>query len=652
MAKQLIPNENELKIRRMVAFFGFLLILIGQYLVLAIPVIGEKLPPPTIFLSVAGVIVFMLSFFIPVSPALQAKIGRVSIPQPVFWVVTAVIFSALTAFSMLLFMKHGQIIYIPVLITWFAGGAFYIFAFRGDMPTFARITSWIKEHRTELIIVGGITLLAAFFRLYQLGNYPRVIDGDEGLMGEFAKSTISGVYANPFALWENFGGLYLQAVYLAIQVFGATPFALRILPAISGILAIPAFYLFSRQIAGKRVAMISAFLLAVSNAHINFSRIGAVGYIHATWLVPLELYLLLAGLEKRKSWMAATGGVLLAIHFSIYLTSQLIVGLILVFMLITLIFMRGWFLPKVRQAAAFWGGFAILILPEFFYILQKPNEFLDRLNQNGSIQTGWLAQTVASTGQSIVQVLAGRVLHAFLSLIYYPATDYYGSSLPLLTIFVAIFFLAGLGIVLLRMRNPGMLLLNGYFWAAPLSIGIFAIPVSADSYRMMIAIPPALLLAAIAIDEFMESIGAGWRRARSIYVFITGSLLLSIAVFGLWVYFSNDIGQCRYVDPTSRFASYLGANAKSAEKGSPIILLSDNIYFYGSHASATFLSGGRTITNMPERIDNWQGTTGDTVIASPNRISELDTWIHTHPGGQTNFVYDCNTLILLSYHLP
>jgi hypothetical protein len=82
------------------------------------------------------------------------------------------------------------------------------------------------------------------------------------------------------------------------------------------------------------------------------------------------------------------------------------------------------------------------------------------------------------------------------------------------------------------------------------------------------------------------------------------------------------------------------------------MLLSDSVYFYGSHASATFLSGGRTITNMPEPIENWQGTAGDTVIASPNRIPELETWIHAHPGGQTKFVDDCNTLILLSYHLP
>ena len=634
MANSTIPDKYTPTIRAVFSLLGILLILIGQYLTFAAPVASDQLPPATIFFSVAGVAVFMLGFLIRVGPAFQARIERIKIPQKALWIATAVLFSALTVFSMLLFMKYGKTIYIPVIITWFASGILYIYAFRDQFPSLTSIKMWAKAHRTELLIQGGITFLAAFLRLYQLGVYPRVIDGDEGLLGEFAKATSAGELANPFALWENFGSLYLQAVNLCIRIFGANAFALRILPAISGILAIPALYLFARQITSKRIAMISAFLLAVSNAQINYSRIGAVGYIHDTWLVPLELTLLLAGMEKRKSWMAAAGGVLLAIHYSVYLTSQLITGLILAFMLIALIFMRGWFLP------------------ELFYAIRTPNEFFNRLIQNGAFQTGWVAETVSASGQSTIQVLAGRVLHVFLSLIYYPAQAYYGSSIPLLTVFGAVLFLAGLGIALVRVRTPGMLLLNGYFWAPTLSIGILSIPPSAETYRILIAIPAVFLLAAIALDALLESVGASWKRAPRIYGFITGGVLLSITAFGIWVYFGDFIGQCRHVDPPSRFASYLGTNAATFEEGSPIYLLSDEGFFYGSHASATFLSAGREIVNMPDPIDTWQAKTGNTVIANPNRIAELETWIQSHPGGQTKFVYDCSKLILLSYHLP
>ena len=642
MAKRRAPNEGGLSLWQIVAGLGMLLVVIGQLFIFAAPVSGDQWPPPTSFLSLAGVILFMIGFFIQARPAGQAGMGRRPIPPPVFWIVTAAIFAAITILSLQLFSRRDSITYIPVLITWFASGAFYVFAFRESLPPRERILAWLRDHRTELFVLGGITLLAAVVRLYGLGLYPRIIDGDEGLLGMFAQTTTSGPYANPFALWENFGVLYLQGVYLSIRIFGANAFALRILPALSGIAAIPALYLFSRQIAGKRVALLSACLLAISHTHIHFSRIGSVGYIHSTWLVPLELFLLLAGLEKRKSWMTAAGGVLLAVHFSVYLTSQVVVGLVLAFMLIALIFMRRWFLPAIRQAAAFWGGFVLMILPEASYIVGHPNEFFDRLVNSGTFQTGWLEQTMAATGQSAVGVLAGRVVHAFLSLIYYPAWDFYGSSIPMLTLFSAVFFLLGLGIALLRVRRPGMLLVNGYFWAPTLAIGILSIPPSADSYRMLIVLPAALLLTAVAVDETLEMIGAGWSRARSVYIFVTSGLLIGLVMINLWAYFGDFVGQCRYGgDLAGRFAAYLGDYAQSAQQGSQVYLLSDDVFLYGTHASATFLSGGRTITNVPEPIEGWPGVAGDTVIASPDRIEELQTWIHAHPGGQTEYVYDC-----------
>ncbi len=647
------PNENVLKIRRVVAILGILLIIIGQFLVYTIPVKGDQLPPPKAFISLVGLAIFLLSFFIPVKPALQAKVGRINIPPSALWILAAIVLSALTVYSMLLFYRSSQITYIPVLTTWFTAGLFFIFAFRGKGLTLAQVGQWVKSHRTELIIVGALTLLAAVLRFSQLGTYPRVLDGDEGLMGLFAQSTVSGDYANPFALWENFGALYLQAINFVFKVFGVTPFALRFLPAISGTLAIPCLYLFSRLVAGKRVAAISSFLLAVSHAHIHFSRIASVGYIHSTWLVPLELYLLLSGLEKKQSWRTAAGGVILAVHFCVYLTSQIVVGLVFALMLILLVLMRRWFLSVIRQVAAFWGGFAIMILPEMVIAFLKPLDFFDRLNQNGTFQSGWLAQTMANTGQGAVQILAGRVLHTFLSLIYYPARDFYGSPIPMLTLFTAVFFLMGLGIALLRVRSRGMLLLNGYFWAPLLAIGLFSIPPSADSYRVLIVLPPALLLAAIAIDGTFELIGLGWRRARTAYAFLTAILLVGLAAFNLWAYFGDFVGQCRYGgDLTGRFASYLGSYAKSVDPGSSLYLLSDVTYFYGSHASTDFLSGSRQITNIPDPVNSWQGITGDTLVANPARIAELDTWIRAHPGGRTTYIRDCKKLILESYTLP
>jgi hypothetical protein len=133
-------------------------------------------------------------------------------------------------------------------------------------------------------------------------------------------------------------------------------------------------------------------------------------------------------------------------HFSVYLTAQVVSALVLVYMLIAFLFYRAWFKPRLRQAAVFWGGFLITVLPEAVYILKTPNEFLNRISADGTFQSGWLASNVQITGHSAVQILVERIVHAFLSLIYYPAFDFYGSPPPKLSMVSATLFLAGVGI--------------------------------------------------------------------------------------------------------------------------------------------------------------------------------------------------------------
>ena len=136
---------------------------------------------------------------------------------------------------------------------------------------------------------------------------------------------------------------------------------------------------------------------------------------------------------------------------------------------------------------------------------------------------------------------------------------------------------------------------------------------------MLIVLPAALLVSAVAVDETLEMIGAGWSRARSVYMFVTSGLLIGLVMINLWAYYGDFVGQCRYGgDLAGRFAAYLGDYAQSAQQGSQVYLLSDDVFLYGTHASATFLSGGRTITNVPEPIEGWPGVAGDTVSASPD----------------------------------
>lgn len=640
-------------IRRAIAFVGIMCILISQFLIFSQPVDHTIVFPPYTWLAISGVIIFSLSWFIKPSPILDRTTSWFLFRDRVFWLFVAFAMSGLVTFAIVNLTLFARINYIPVVTLWLFSACAYLYVCWNREVSLAAIWAWIKQNRNELLSVLGVTLLAAGFRFYRLGGIPRIVDGDEGLIGLFAQTTTSGELANPFALWENFGAMYLQLINTSIGLFGVNAFALRLLPAIGGTLAIPSIYLLARWIGGRRIALIAALIIAVSHTHIHFSRIVSVAYIHGTWLAPLELYLLLSGLEKKQSWRTALSGIILAIHFSVYLTAQVIVVLVLLFMFLSATLYRQWFKERWTQALVFWGGFLTLILPSTYYIFKNPDEFLSRMSANGTFQSGWLQLTMETTGQSAVEILFGRFVHAFLSLTYYPAFDFYGSTSPVMSMITSALFLAGLVIALLRIRKPEYLLLNGYFWGATFSVGIFAIPPSADSYRMLMALPAAFIMAALGLDQILEAFGFGWKNNRSAYIFSTSAVLTSLLIFNVWTYYGDFAGKCRFGnDLVGRFASYLGSYAGGVENEYPIYLLSNTNYFYGSHGSTDFLSQRRAIINFPDPVDTLNPVSGETIIANPERIPELEAWARAHPGGQLNYRYDCDNTILLAYRVP
>lgn len=656
MSQQYPEEFGSVKIvQRFVAFLGVYILLISQFLAFSQDAVDGVLIPPFAMVGLTGVLILVLSQLITPNPFWLRVSRHPLFSEKIFWIFVAVLFSLLAAGATFSFSKYTRVNYIPVLTVWVLGAMSFMFAFmrtKTDIKP-ASVIEWFKTHRDELLTVFGLMVLAAVVRLYLLGDLPRVLDGDEGKIGMFALTTNTSSLTNPFALWENIGALYLQAINLSLRFFGINAFGLRLMAALGGIMAIPSIYLLARWLGGRRIAFLAAFILAFSHSHLHFSRIVSVTYIQDTWLIPLELYFLLSGLEKRESWRSALGGILLALHYAIYLSSQIITVLVLVYMLVAVLFYRAWFKQRIAQALAFWGGFVLTVLPSLIYILGHPDEFLNRINNAGTFQSGWLEMTIQSTGQSVPAILFGRVVHAFLALFYYPAIDFYGSQVPMLSMISTVMFFAGLGIVLWRVRDPGYLLLNGYFWGATVSIGIFATPPSADSYRMLMALPAAVIMAAIGLDEILSMMGIGWKSMRNAYVFATTTILLSLVAFNLWTYYADFVGRCRFAEgQVGRFASYLGVRLDEIDNDQRVYLLSDDIFFYGSHASALFLGKNQPAINFPDPVDALDAISGETIIAPPTRIEELEAWARAHPGGQLHYEYDCDTTMLLSYQVP
>lgn len=636
-------------VRALTTGISFLLAIGGQILLFT----GPDRLNLGLMLSGAAVVIFLVSRLWNPPMWMASAVKRWTLSRRALLVIIATCLAVMTVMLAFSFDAFGRVNYLPILFLWVGCAIIYFLAFGYNEWQFARWREWVKENRWEVIGVITVTVCAAAIRFYRLGTIPRVINGDEGVLGLMALETIRLPLANPYSLFENFGALYLQGIYYALWMLGETPFALRLLPAIGGTLAIPAVYLFARRLFGAQVAFIAAVLLGASHVHIHFSRTVAVGYIQGTLLIPLEMYFFISGIENRSLRRLALGGLILGFHFSVYLSAQIVTALLAVYIVIAFVLCRPLIQNAGRKLLAFWGGMLLVALPNITYAVLTPAEFLSRLNKDGTFQSGWMAAKIAETGKGAIQILIERVVHAFLSLIHYPALEFYGTSSPMIDAISGALFLFGLVYALWRARDHRYLLLNGYFWATVVSVGIFSIPPEADSYRMLIAIPAVMILAAIGLQQLLIVLFA---LAKNTWVARIGMLLLlllPIVVLNLRIYFMDFAARCRYGnDERTRFASYLGSYLDPLGRETRVFLLRDDLLFYGSHRSVDFLSGRLPVTNWTEPVNTIRGVANMAIVAVPNRANELRDWAIDHPGGKFQREYDCDNLILLAYYIP
>ncbi len=185
---------------------------------------------------------------------------------------------------------------------------------------------------TKILLV-AVIILAAFLRLWRLDSVPVSLFGDELDVGYHAYSILktgkdySGnfmpLHFQSLAEWRT--PLYLYSAVPTVAMFGISPWGVRLPAAIFGILSVWLFYLLVGQITGnKKLALLSALLIAVSPWHIQYSRAG----FEVTQMLALYLsgiYFFLRGLKDGKFlWLS---GVCLALTPWSYSTAKLFLPL-------------------------------------------------------------------------------------------------------------------------------------------------------------------------------------------------------------------------------------------------------------------------------------------------------------------------------------
>jgi len=544
--------------------------------------------------------------------------------------------------------------YLPVMALVFLAGLSYIWAFAHSRAwQWPHLRLWLHTHRLELSLLTGILLIGVSLRFYALGQLPRVIDGDEGLIGNLALATRMPPLASPYAWPAEVGGFYMQTIRTILEALGPTPFALRLLPALGGSLALATLYLLGRHLFGVRVALLGMIFLTFSHSHIHFSRIASVSYIQGTWVTPLVLYLFFSGLKHASQVRLALGGFVLAIHMGVYFDAFITFGITGLYGLLSLILYRKQFPQLLANLGVFSLGTLIVVLPQIIHFALRPVDFFGRFGKDGMFQSSWLVNEMAKTGKSFFQLMLERLLHALSTLNATPATDFYGVRIPLLSVFTATFFILGALYTFSRFRDKRFGLLTVWFWGATCAVAFFSVPPTADTYRMLIAVPAAILIAAVGFDQILQRLISNEPIISRAWVLSASLLALIIGAFNIRVYFFDFVGQCQFGgDDRTRFASYLGNYLREVPQDTPTYLLSTEFLRYGTHISVDFLSRKKTIENWDAPVETLNSPSGALIIAPAPRLEELRSWTATHPGGTWQSEYDCGTPMLFAYYMP
>lgn len=248
----------------------------------------------------------------------------------------------------------------------------------------------MKFLKKEILLI-IIILISSILRLYKLGEIPASLNWDEVSLGYNAYSILQtgkDEYGDSFPIVLRSFDDYKPALYAYfsipfIAVLGLTEQAVRLPSAFAGIFAVFLVYLLvieilqkdkipilNKLISSKKIALLTALLLAISPWHIQFSRIAFESNVGLTINILAFLIFLKA---LRKPFLLPLSFFIAACNVNVYqservFTPLLIIGLSLIFYK-KMLRIRKWIFISVIASL-------IAAFPFIFYIATNSNALM------------------------------------------------------------------------------------------------------------------------------------------------------------------------------------------------------------------------------------------------------------------------------------
>lgn len=247
--------------------------------------------------------------------------------------------------------------------------------------------NWLKNLNITLswwnLLVLACFLLILFFRLYHLDTVSPEMTSDHAEKLLDVMDVLNGKYSVYFErnTGREFMQFYVAAFIAKFLETGVSYITLKLSTALAGLLVLPYFYLFAKEVSSdRRVALLTMTLAGVAYWPNVISRIGLRFPFYPLFVVP-ALYYLLHGLRTRQKRDFAWAGIAVGLGLHTYSPVRILpVAMLAVVVLFVLhrtsAGSRVW---AWRGLAVAFGLMVILAMPLIRYAFLNPTIFMERM---------------------------------------------------------------------------------------------------------------------------------------------------------------------------------------------------------------------------------------------------------------------------------
>lgn len=324
------------------------------------------------------------------------------------------------------------------LATWGIGIGLLVISVRGDeRPTIS----------PDLLIFALLTLAALVIRVTNLNNMPNLMDQDEALFAMDGVNILTRNFAySPFMpSFHSHPILFQGLIGASISVFGQNFAGARMVSAVMGSLGIGATYLLGKELFNRRIAVFAALFMLAWPFHFLFARI-AMNQPADPLFTTLAAFWFLRGLRQSNGRDFVLAGVMAAIAQLFYLGGRLIMPVFIAYLIFMLLRDPGLVQRRWRGIALTFVSFAVVALPQHFYLLYYHMPISTRAFVNVFSDSAYL---------QIYQLAIGtpweQFYRSFGGLFSVPDASWYGASSNLMLFTGGILLLIGASVCLRRL---------------------------------------------------------------------------------------------------------------------------------------------------------------------------------------------------------